>query len=90
MGKDLFHKDFKEKIIYDAIKYNYHNMINDCKNLEKFLNDVDLSESLKLAVTKTSQNHLDYERIKDVIEMDYDKKLDITFDDYFYFLHWNL
>ena len=60
-------------------------MINDCKNLEKFLNDVDLSESLKLAVTKTSQNHLDYERIKDVIEMDYDKKLDITFDDYFLF-----
>ena len=85
VGKDLFHKDFKEKIIYDAIKYNYHNMINDCKNLEKFLNDVDLSESLKLAVTKTSQNHLDYERIKDVIEMDYDKKLDITFDDYFLF-----
>ena len=36
-------------------------------------------------MTKTSQNHLDYERIKDVIEMDYDKKLDITFDDYFLF-----
>lgn len=85
VDKDLFYKDFKEKILYEAVKYGYHNMINDCKNLEKFLKDVDLSESLKLAVVKTSQNNLEDKTIKSIIEMDHDKKLDITFDDYFLF-----